>query len=102
MSDVKRYDHSGRMLEDTEADTFWYWVRRPDYDALRAELERLEKLDEAYAELVNDHCNTIVALKARLAEAARRLENIAWEIPAPNQYTPRLMELAILMRSNQK
>lgn len=26
---------------------------------------------------------------------ARRVRDIAWEIPAPNSYTPRLMELAI-------
>lgn len=37
---------------------------------------RLEGLDNAYAEVINDHCNTIAALNARLAEAERVIE--AW------------------------
>jgi uncharacterized membrane protein YccC len=41
----------------------------------------------------------IERLRVALGQAADRLEKLAWEIPAPNEWTPNLVWLANAMRS---
>ena len=38
---ARRYDLYGRLLPDTDPDSDWYWVHKPDFDAKERECERL-------------------------------------------------------------
>ena len=40
---ARRYDLYGRLLPDTDPDSDWYWVHKPDFDAKERECERLRE-----------------------------------------------------------
>jgi hypothetical protein len=72
MSDAKRYDSYGRMMEDAEPDMLWYWVRRPDHETLRAENAALRELLEECATPGVCHFDLGVKIDKTLAALERK------------------------------